>query len=71
MSSASRPRTEGTPPSGLCASCRHQQLVPNSRGSVFSLCRRSREDPRYPRYPRLPVTACPGHETRAPDGSGG
>jgi hypothetical protein len=49
-------------PNGLCDSCAHQQLVPNSRGSVFSLCLRSREDKRYPRYPAVPVSACPGHE---------
>jgi hypothetical protein len=49
---------------GLCDSCAHQQLVPNTRGSVFSLCRRSRTDPRYPRYPRVPVAACPGYERR-------
>lgn len=52
------------PPAGLCDSCRHQQLVPNTRGSVFSLCLRSRTDPAYPRYPRVPVAACPGHEPR-------
>lgn len=40
----------------------HQQLVPNTRGSVFSLCRRSKTDARYPRYPRVPVAACPGYE---------
>ena len=51
-------------PVGLCDSCRHQQLVPNTRGSVFSLCLRSRTDPAYPRYPQIPVTACPGHEPR-------
>lgn len=51
-------------PRGLCDSCRHQQLVPNSRGSVFSLCKRSRRDPSYPRYPRIPVIACSGHEPR-------
>lgn len=50
---------------GLCDSCRHQQLVPNTRGSVFSLCLRSREDPRYLRYPRVPVTSCPGYEPEA------
>jgi hypothetical protein len=49
---------------GLCDTCVHQQIVRNTRGSVFSLCRRSREDPRYPRYPRTPVVACPGHEPR-------
>jgi hypothetical protein len=50
---------------GLCDSCRHQQPVPNTRGSVFSLCLRSRAEPeRFPRYPRLPVTRCEGHEPR-------
>jgi hypothetical protein len=52
-------------PFGLCDSCVHQQIVRNTRGSVFSLCRRSRDDPRYPRYPRMPVRECPGHEPRA------
>jgi hypothetical protein len=49
---------------GLCDSCLHQQLVPNTRGSVFSLCLRSRSDRHYPRYPRIPVTACGGYELR-------
>jgi hypothetical protein len=53
------------PIAGLCDSCRHQRLVPNTRGSVFSLCERSREDPAYPRYPRLPVLSCPGWERAA------
>jgi hypothetical protein len=57
------------PPAGLCDSCRQQQLVPNTRGSVFSLCRRSRNDERFPRYPRLPVTACPGFERRDDTGA--
>jgi len=52
------------PFSGLCDSCLHQKLVPNTRGSVFSLCLRSRTDPRYPRYPSVPVARCPGHEPR-------
>lgn len=51
---------------GLCDSCRHQRLVPNTRGSVFSLCERSRTDPAYPRYPRLPVLSCPGFESVPP-----
>jgi hypothetical protein len=46
---------------GLCDSCLHQQVVRNTRGSVFSLCRRSREEPeRFARYPRLPVVTCQG-----------
>jgi len=57
--------TDPAPPAnGLCDSCVHQQLVPNTRGSVFSLCLRSRTDERYPRYPRVPVLSCPGYESR-------
>lgn len=52
------------PGAGLCSSCRHQQEVRNGRGSVFSLCRLSREDDRFPKYPRLPVLRCRGHEPR-------
>lgn len=50
------------PPAGLCNACVHQQLVPNRRGSVFSLCRRSKTDPAFPRYPRIPVRECGGFE---------
>jgi hypothetical protein len=49
---------------GLCDSCVHQQEVRNTRGSTFSLCRRSRNDPAYPRYPRVPVLECAGYELR-------
>jgi hypothetical protein len=49
---------------GLCDSCAHQQVVRNTRGSVFSLCLRSRTDPAYAKYPPLPVLTCPGHEPR-------
>jgi hypothetical protein len=49
---------------GLCDRCRHQRLVPNTRGSVFSLCERSRTDRRFPRYPRLPVLRCRGFEPK-------
>jgi hypothetical protein len=49
--------------SGLCDTCVHQRIVKNTRGSTFSLCRRSKEEPdKYPRYPRVPVVACPGYE---------
>ncbi len=60
-------RARAGPPAGLCDTCVHQQLVHNTRGSTFSLCRRSREDPGYPRYPRLPVLTCHGYE---PDRAG-
>ena len=55
------------PPAGLCDECRHQRVVPNTRGSTFSLCERSKSDPTYPRYPRLPVRECAGHEPRPHD----
>ena len=54
------------PAGGLCDTCAHQQLVRNTRGSTFSLCRRSRADPAYPRYPRLPVLSCPGYQASGP-----
>ncbi|HYM53965.1 MAG TPA: hypothetical protein VES97_01275 [Solirubrobacteraceae bacterium] len=57
------PRSGGAH-AGLCDTCRHQREVPNTRGSTFSLCERSRADPAYPRYPRLPVLACHGYERR-------
>ena len=56
------------PPIGLCATCHHQRVVRNTRGSSFSLCERSKTDPAYPRYPRLPVMACPGYEAREEKG---
>jgi hypothetical protein len=46
---------------GLCDTCRHQKLVRNTRGSEFSMCERSKTDPRYAKYPRLPVKRCPGY----------
>ena len=46
---------------GLCDTCRHQRIVRTTRGSVFTLCERSRTDPAYPRYPRIPVVSCAGH----------
>jgi hypothetical protein len=47
---------------GLCDSCRHQKIVKSGRGSVFSMCLRSKTDDRYPKYPRLPVRECAGYE---------
>ena len=51
---------------GLCDTCRHQRLVRTGRGSLFSMCLKSREDPDFPKYPRVPVQACAGYEKRAP-----
>jgi hypothetical protein len=50
---------------GLCDSCRHQRIVRTGRGSVFTLCERSKIDPDFPKYPRVPVTSCGGHEPRS------
>jgi len=50
---------------GLCDRCAHQKVIRNTRGSSFSLCERSKTDPRFPKYPRLPVVRCVGFEARA------
>lgn len=47
---------------GLCASCRHARRVASRRGSLFLLCGRAADDPRFRRYPPLPVLRCAGHE---------
>lgn len=49
---------------GLCARCVAARRILTPR-SVFWLCARSREEPRFERYPRLPVRACPGFEPLA------
>jgi hypothetical protein len=49
---------------GLCDSCVHQNLIRTGRGSVFSMCLRSKTDARFPKYPRIPVERCPGYEPR-------
>jgi hypothetical protein len=49
---------------GLCDSCVHQKLIRTGRGSVFSMCLRSKTDERFPKYPRIPVERCPGYEER-------
>ena len=50
---------------GLCDSCRLQRIVRTGRGSVFTLCERSRIDPAFPKYPRVPVAECSGYEPRS------
>jgi hypothetical protein len=66
MSEESRPPPAEGARAGLCDTCIHQQQVRNTRGSTFSLCKRSRDDPAYPRYPRLPVLSCGGYTVAAP-----
>ena len=53
------------PAAGLCDSCRHQKLIRTGRGSEFSMCLRSKDDPRYDKYPRVPVAACAGYSGRS------
>jgi hypothetical protein len=48
---------------GLCDTCVHAKLNPNTRGSVFLLCKLSREDKNFPKYPRVPVEKCAGFKT--------
>ena len=50
---------------GLCARCRHADVVVSSRGSRFYLCRLSATNPRFARYPRLPMLTCPGYRSKA------
>jgi hypothetical protein len=50
---------------GLCDTCRHQKIVKSGRGSVFSMCLRSKTDDRFPKYPRLPVRQCPGYDRKS------
>ena len=45
---------------GLCATCRHLQVL-RSRKSAFVRCGRSDREPSFPRYPPLPVLACRGY----------
>ncbi len=47
---------------GLCADCVHSRQITSQRGSVFWLCRKSEDDPRFPKYPTLPVLRCAGFE---------
>lgn len=53
---------------GLCVRCAHVRLVEGRGASVFYLCERSFEDPRFPRYPAIPVLACSGFEPRKEGG---
>ena len=53
---------------GLCETCRWARTLENRRGSVFLLCGKSSEDPRFPRYPRLPVLQCSGFQREEKEG---
>lgn len=51
-------------PAGLCAACRHAEIVASPR-SRFLRCRRADAEPRYAKYPTLPVTRCDGFDRLA------
>lgn len=46
---------------GLCATCIHARVITSDRGSRFTMCLLSKDDPRYPKYPPLPVLRCEGY----------
>lgn len=52
-------------PAGLCPICVHVQRVESQKGSVFWLCRKGKDDPRFTKYPPQPVWACAGFEAQA------
>ena len=47
---------------GLCADCENARVITSDRGSRFTMCQLSKDDPRYPKYPPQPVAFCAGHE---------
>ena len=47
---------------GLCASCRHADVIASSKGATFYRCMLSATDPRFRRYPVLPVRSCIGYQ---------
>ena len=51
------------PRAGLCATCRHAEVL-RSKRSAFLRCARADQDARFPRYPGLPVLSCVGPVTR-------
>lgn len=47
---------------GLCAVCRHAQIIKSSRGSVFIKCGLAKTDSRFSKYPVLPMLHCSGFQ---------
>ena len=50
------------PYGGLCSECQHARTIQSDKGSVFVLCGRAKDDPRFSRYPPQPVVRCTGFE---------
>ena len=53
------------PQAGLCDVCLHVKRIESRKGSVFFMCLRSKEDPRFRQYPAIPVYSCIGFEADA------
>ena len=51
---------------GLCALCRHAQIIASAKGSRFLLCRLAATDFRFVKYPWLPVLHCDGFMKEEP-----
>ena len=49
---------------GLCDTCKHQKVVRNTRGSVFSMCERSKTDAALPEVPAAAGEGVPGLRQR-------
>jgi hypothetical protein len=56
------------PHAGLCETCIHRREIRTDKGSIFTMCLRSFQDPAYPKYPRLPVLRCAGYERAGNEG---
>jgi hypothetical protein len=51
-----------SPAIGLCAMCRHVNLVKTAKGSMFILCEQAKVDDKLSKYPVLPVLMCRGFD---------
>lgn len=54
-----------TTSAGLCPECVHRKVIVSDKGSQFTMCQLSKQNPRFPKYPRLPVRTCPGFQPRS------
>ena len=50
---------------GLCETCRFARMIVSDRGSQFTMCLRSQQEPDlFPKYPHLPVLTCNGYDQK-------
>ncbi len=50
---------------GLCANCRHVNVIKSAKGSFFVMCGLAKTDSRFEKYPLLPVFQCAGYRPPA------